>query len=127
MIQFIGEQNMSKPPRNAAVPLLCTLCPKNPLFSDISHLLTHISSKGHLSCRFKLQIRCQADPGARSQLDAYDAWYTDNSLEELLAERLATKEQKNTVKRRRSFQKPVRADTCSWQTTVALGLTVWCS
>ncbi|OBT77893.1 hypothetical protein VF21_03209 [Pseudogymnoascus sp. 05NY08] len=98
---------MSKPPRNAAVPLNCSLCPKNPQFSDISHLLTHISSKGHLSCRFKLQIRCQAEPEARSQLDAYDAWYADNSLEELLAERLATKEQKNTVKRMRSFQKPL--------------------
>lgn len=98
---------MSKPPKNAAVPLLCSLCPKNPQFSDISHLLTHISSKGHLSCRFKLQIRCQADPEARSQLDAYDAWYADNCLEELLAERLATKEQKNTLKRMRSFQKPV--------------------
>ncbi|KFY28248.1 hypothetical protein V493_03038 [Pseudogymnoascus sp. VKM F-4281 (FW-2241)] len=99
-------QNMSKPPRNAAVPLLCSLCPKNPQFSDISHLLTHISSKGHLSCRFKLQIRCQAEPEARSQLDAYDAWYANNSLEELLAERLATKEQKNTLKRMRSFQNP---------------------
>lgn len=104
---------MSKPPRNAAVPLLCSLCPKNPQFSDISHLLTHISSKGHLSCRFKLQIRCQAEPEARSQLDAYDAWYADNSLEELLAERLATKEQKNIVKRMRSFQKPVRTDICN--------------
>ncbi|KFY29704.1 hypothetical protein V494_08529 [Pseudogymnoascus sp. VKM F-4513 (FW-928)] len=98
---------MSKPPKNAAVPLLCSLCPKNPQFSDISHLLTHISSKGHLSCRFKLQIRCQGEPEARRQLDAYDAWYSDNSLEELLAERLATKEHKNTVKRMRSFQKPL--------------------
>ncbi|KFY18007.1 hypothetical protein V491_04888 [Pseudogymnoascus sp. VKM F-3775] len=104
---------MSKPPRNAAVPLLCTLCPNNPQFSDISHLLTHISSKGHLSCRFKLQIRCQADPEARGQLDAYDAWYANNSLEELLAERLATKEQKNTAKRTRTFQKPLTKENKS--------------
>jgi hypothetical protein len=115
---------MSRLPKNASIPLLCTLCPKGPQFSDISHLLTHISSKGHLSCRFKLQIRCQAEPEARRQLDAFDAWYADNGLEELLAERLATKEQKNTVKRTRSFPKPVSTETCKPQAIMALGLTV---
>jgi hypothetical protein len=118
---------MSKQPRNAAVSLLCSLCPKNPQFSDISHLLTHISSKGHLSCRFKLQIRSQGEPEARSQLDAYDAWYAENSLAELLAERLVTKEQKNTVKRMRSFQKPVSTDISTRQTVAVAELTVWCS
>jgi hypothetical protein len=103
-----SEQNMSKQPKNESIPLLCSLCPKNPKFSDISHLLTHISSKGHLSHRFKLQIRCQADTEARGQLEAFDAWYADNSLDELLADRLASKEQKNGLKR--TLQKAVRID-----------------
>src|SRR5690554_2422513 len=101
---------MSKLPRNASIPLICSLCPKSPQFSDISHLLTHISSKGHLSCRFKLQIRCQAEPEARRQLDIFDSWYADNGLEELLAERLANKEQKNTAKRTRNLPTPVSTD-----------------
>ena len=93
-----------------AMPFLCcTLCPKQPQFSDISHLLTHISSKGHLSHKFKLSIRASSEPQARADLATFDIWYAENGLDEKLAERLASKEQKTTSKRVRNAAKAVGA------------------
>jgi|SRR5277367_4274110 len=89
------------------IPLLCDLCPKKPRFSDVSHLLTHISSKSHLSNRFKLQIRSQGEPEAKRLLADFDSWYTSNGLEDLLSERLIAKEQKKTTKRTRLLSVPV--------------------
>lgn len=65
----------------------------------MSHLLTHISSKSHLSNRFKLQIRSQAESEAKQQLADFDNWYIENGLEDLLSERLTAKEQKKNTKR----------------------------
>ena len=86
----------------SSMELTCTLCPKKPQFSDISHLLTHISSKSHLSHRFKLQIRAQSEPEAKEKLDNFDFWYHDNNLDTMLSERLAAKEQKKTAKERKA-------------------------
>jgi hypothetical protein len=85
-----------------SMELRCSLCPKNPTFSDVSHLLTHISSKSHLAHRFKLQIRSQSQPDAKTQLEDFDFWYQDNNLDTLLSERLAAKEQKKSAKERRA-------------------------
>jgi len=94
---------MPKPKNNdSSIQLRCSLCPKIPHFSDVSHLLTHISSKSHLSHRFKLQIRAQSEHGARQQLDDFDRWYSLNNLDVLLSERMATKEQKKTAKERKA-------------------------
>ncbi|KAI9745427.1 MAG: hypothetical protein M1818_000961 [Claussenomyces sp. TS43310] len=95
---------------NKSIPLLCSLCPKEPRFSDISHLLTHVSSKSHLSHRFKLQIRSQGEPDARQQLENYETWYAENGLEDLLSERLASKEHKKLSKRTRMLSVPVKAE-----------------
>jgi hypothetical protein len=84
------------------IPLHCSLCPKNPQFSDVSHLLTHISSKSHLSHRFKLQIRAQSEISAKQQLYDFDTWYRDNHLDVMLSDRLAAKEQKKTTKERKA-------------------------
>lgn len=92
---------------NTLIPLLCDLCPKKPRFSDVSHLLTHISSKSHLSNRFKLQIRSQTEPEAKRLLVEFDSWYANNGLEDLLSERLAAKDQKKTTKRTRLPSIPV--------------------
>lgn len=72
--------------------LLCNICPKRPSFSDVSHLLTHVSSKAHLSSYFKLQIRSQQEPQAAELLDDYDLWYKANNLPKLLSDRMALKE-----------------------------------
>jgi hypothetical protein len=85
---------------DSEIQLRCTLCPKTPQFSDVSHLLTHISSKSHLSHRFKLQIRGQSESTSRQQLDDFDHWYYSNNLDVLLSGRLAAKEQKKAAKGR---------------------------
>ncbi|KAL1958292.1 hypothetical protein VTO42DRAFT_4609 [Malbranchea cinnamomea] len=74
--------------------LRCSICPKRPRFSDVSHLLTHISSKGHLSHYFKLQVRSHQEPEAVELLAAYDTWYNENNLAGLLSERMRAKEAK---------------------------------
>ena len=79
----------------ASIPLHCNVCPKKPTFSDISHLLTHIGSKGHLSHYFKVQVRSRQDEAARQTLQAYNDWYDSNQIESLLSERMVLKDLKN--------------------------------
>ena len=77
-----------------SVPLLCKICPKQPHFSDISHLLTHVSSKGHLAHYFNAQVRSRENSSVRRQLEAYDEWYDGNQIESLLSHRMAQKDTK---------------------------------
>ena len=78
----------------AAIPLLCTVCPKRPRFSDVSHLLTHIGSKGHLSNYFKEKVRASSDSASRRLIDAYDRWYAEWNVEELMSERMSQKDKR---------------------------------
>ncbi|PYI10595.1 hypothetical protein BO78DRAFT_414676 [Aspergillus sclerotiicarbonarius CBS 121057] len=75
-----------------AAALLCNICPKRPTFSDVSHLLTHISSKAHLSHYFKLQVRSHQEQQAVTLLREYDRWYKANNLAKLLSDRMSSKE-----------------------------------
>ena len=99
----------------ASFPLLCNICPKQPTFSDISHLLTHVGSKGHLSHYFKAQVRSREEPSIRDRLDTYDRWYERNQLEKLLSQRMILKDTKaanskrKTVGSRRSMASSVEA------------------
>ncbi|KAL9113727.1 MAG: hypothetical protein Q9227_002172 [Pyrenula ochraceoflavens] len=83
--------------------LNCTICPKNPNFSDISHLLTHVSSKGHLSHLHKLQVLSHQEPTAGQRLAIYNSWYHNNGIGHLLSERLLQKQSKKSKSRARSF------------------------
>jgi hypothetical protein len=85
-----------------AAALWCNICPKQPHFSDVSHLLTHVSSKAHLAYYFKLQVRSHQEPEAQDTLDEYDEWYKANNLAKLLSDRMASKE----ARKRRSSGKP---------------------
>lgn len=92
---------MPKPTKTeSSTELTCSLCPNTPKFSDISHLLTHVSSKSHLSHRFKIQLRAQSEPEAKEKLDNFDYWYHDSNLDVMLSERLAAKESKKAAKER---------------------------
>ena len=90
----------------SSVPLLCNICPKHPDFSDISHLLTHVSSKGHLSHYFKAQVRSRQEPQILQQLEVYDRWYEKYHIEKLLSRRMILKESKNTGNNRNASTKP---------------------
>lgn len=88
-------------PEATTIPLYCLLCPKKPTFSDVSHLLTHISSKSHLSNRFKAEIRSSKERDARETLRQFDVWYARYNIQELLADRMDAKDKKKGPKRSR--------------------------
>lgn len=86
---------------SANIPLHCSICPKRPNFSDVSHLLTHIASKGHLSNYYKIKVRSGNDDAARRLVESYDRWYAEWNVENLMSERMTQKD------KRRSRARPV--------------------
>ncbi|KAH8884435.1 hypothetical protein GQ53DRAFT_879862 [Thozetella sp. PMI_491] len=82
------------------IPLKCILCPRKPGFSDVSHLLTHIASKTHLSHRFKTEVQADSDATARETLGRYEEWYERYGIRTLLASRMAAKDQKKPTGKR---------------------------
>jgi hypothetical protein len=76
------------------IPLHCNICPKKPDFSDVSHLLTHIASKGHLSNYYKVKVRASTEEACRRLIDSYDRWYTQWNVEELMSERMNQKDKR---------------------------------
>ena len=97
----------------ASVPLHCNICPKHPDFSDISHLLTHVGSKGHLSHYFKAQVRSRQESAVRHQLDIYDRWYAQYQIERLLSQRMLLKETKDSQSKPRAARKTAPVATRS--------------
>lgn len=91
--------NANNNPNN--IPLVCMLCENSPTFSDVSHLLTHISSKSHLSRRFQLDIKAPTDAVVKQRLDLYENWAQMNDIQQLLTLRQEAKEQKKETLLRR--------------------------
>ncbi|KAG6058607.1 hypothetical protein E4U17_007844 [Claviceps sp. LM77 group G4] len=87
---------------NRPIPLLCTVCPEAPRFSDVSHLLTHIASKGHLHHETQTKLRAHQDIAASVALQQYERWYKENGIETLLVERMRAKQKKEAVKKSRT-------------------------
>ncbi|ERS95716.1 hypothetical protein HMPREF1624_07791 [Sporothrix schenckii ATCC 58251] len=83
-----------------SITLQCTLCPKNPAFSDASHLLTHISSKAHLQQLFNVGLKAKTDTAAKDKLEKFEKWYADNDIQRLLAERMSSKSKGKAAPRR---------------------------
>ncbi|KAI0515215.1 hypothetical protein F5B22DRAFT_656161 [Xylaria bambusicola] len=88
------------PPRTDLIPLTCFICPKNSHFSDLSHLLTHISSKGHLHNMFQLNLSREVDMSADIALTDFDRWYKQNNISALLRARKSAREQRDSQQRR---------------------------
>lgn len=89
-------------PAAQSIPLICSICPKTSKFSDVSHLLTHIASKGHLSNMFKLDIAKATEVDAQRRLDEYQAWFDRYNIRGLLQTRSENRIQKNSGGRGRS-------------------------
>ena len=77
------------------IPLECSICPKSPAFSDLSHLLTHVASKGHLANYLNIQLRAQKDENARAKYEAFNRWYEKHRIQKLLSQRMSSKESRN--------------------------------
>lgn len=88
--------NASKP-----IPLVCSVCPSTPSFSDSSHLLTHIASKGHLHHETQTKLRAHQDLAASYALQQYEQWYRENNIETLLVDRLKAKQDKEAARVKR--------------------------
>ncbi|KAL7936271.1 hypothetical protein V8C35DRAFT_278482 [Trichoderma chlorosporum] len=84
------------------IPLLCTVCPETPRFSDVSHLLTHIASKGHLHHETQTKLKAHQDISASVSLQQYEQWYKDNGIESLLVERMKAKQLKEAARNKRT-------------------------
>ena len=92
-----------------AIPLRCYICPQEPDFSDLSHLLTHVSSKGHLSHYLKAQLRGRHEDDVRQRLDAYDQWYEQHQIEQLLSQRMSAKASRHNISsERKPSTKPTK-------------------
>lgn len=102
-LPFLQEHALNAAPGNGnvnanAIPLLCLLCPKKPNFSDVSHLLTHISSKSHLAARFKLGLSDQDED--KQTIQQFDNWAEQYGINQLLKNRQEVKEQKKQAQKR---------------------------
>ncbi|KAK2061232.1 hypothetical protein LY76DRAFT_603423 [Colletotrichum caudatum] len=99
-------------PASPSIPLLCVVCPTNPHFSDVSHLLTHLNSKGHLQTFNDVRIRAITDLSAAHAISTYERWYNEHGLEAMLAERLKVKDErsKGTATGKRPGQPASQAD-----------------
>jgi hypothetical protein len=89
-------------PSNRQIPLLCSVCPETPKFSDVPHLLTHIASKGHLHHETQTKLRAHQDITAALALQQYEQWYREFEIETLLVERLRAKQVKEAARGRRA-------------------------
>jgi len=99
---------------SATIPLTCNICSKKPDFSDVSHLLTHIASKGHLSSYYRMKVKASADDECQRLVGEYDEWYAEWSLDDLMRERMSQKDKRSgrggtTVSRRGSAGQSRRA------------------
>ncbi|KAH8128357.1 hypothetical protein FP744_10008750 [Trichoderma asperellum] len=84
------------------IPLLCSVCPETPRFSDVSHLLTHIASKGHLHHETQTKLKAHQDISASISLQQYEQWYKENGIEGLLVERMKAKQLKEAARNKRA-------------------------
>lgn len=84
------------------IPLLCSVCPDIPHFSDLSHLLTHIASKGHLHHETQTKLKAHQDLVSSIALQQYEQWYTENRIESLLVERMKAKQFKEAARSKRN-------------------------
>lgn len=84
------------------IPLFCSVCPEVPRFSDVSHLLTHIASKGHLHHETQTKLKAHQDISAAIALQQYEQWYKENGIEPLLVDRMKAKQVKEAARNKRN-------------------------
>ncbi|KAM7192296.1 hypothetical protein V8F33_008434 [Rhypophila sp. PSN 637] len=81
--------------------LKCTLCPKKPNFSDCSHLLTHLGSKGHMASEARvLNNARQHNPPApwQAMWADFHEWKARWGIDRMLNDRADVKEKKRVAK-----------------------------
>lgn len=82
-----------------AIPLICHICERNPTFSDVSHLLTHCSSRAHTKRHFDVRARALTDATAKATLGTYDRWYEVHKIGPMINRRLMEKDAKDQARK----------------------------
>lgn len=103
-----GEPSRPSSVDPKTIPLLCCICPDVPRFSDVSHLITHIASKGHLHQVAQTKLKSHTDSDSSVKLQRYDSWYRAYGIESFLVVRMNTKKAKAAAggKQRRDSSAP---------------------
>ncbi|KAI1821246.1 hypothetical protein F4861DRAFT_551982 [Xylaria intraflava] len=110
-----SPQGQYTPSSANTIPLVCLICPKTSNFSDLSHLLTHISSKGHLHNVFQCGLNRDVDPKAESALEEYETWYQQNNISALLRARKSAREQRDSQQRQSQVSSDQGVDNAAAQ------------
>lgn len=74
--------------------LQCIICPKQPAFSDQSHIITHLESKAHVTRLYKLHLRGYDDADATELLNVFGTWFESNNYGQKIRDRAAAKEER---------------------------------
>ncbi|OTA93872.1 hypothetical protein M434DRAFT_385058 [Hypoxylon sp. CO27-5] len=83
------------------IPLVCYSCEKQQTFSDLSHLLTHVSSKAHLLELYNSQILSQIDAAAADRCERFNTWYKKYGISQLVLQRMEARGEKGAQSQRR--------------------------
>ncbi|XXG94207.1 hypothetical protein Hte_000460 [Hypoxylon texense] len=76
------------------IPLICYVCTNNSKFSDISHLLTHVSSKGHLSRLYHTEIMALNSPHSRRIVEKFNTWKDTYKIDQLVLQRMEARDER---------------------------------
>jgi hypothetical protein len=84
---------------NPNIPLSCIICPGAPGFSDLSHFLTHVSSKSHLWHVHQVDIASYSDAEAARLLRRWEEYYEKHNVRRLEHDRQGAKGKKKLGQR----------------------------
>ena len=99
-----GDGSILAPHRidQGGIPLICYACEKIPRFSDLSHLLTHVSSKTHLLELYHLRLRSFGDEASAARAQKFDSWNTTYNIDQLVRQRMEARDEKGAQLQRRN-------------------------
>ncbi|KAI1384943.1 uncharacterized protein F4822DRAFT_446086 [Hypoxylon trugodes] len=89
----------------AGIPLICHCCEKkkkSQRFSDLSHLLTHVSSKAHLLELYNLRILSQSDQDSAERCQKFDEWNKKWGIDRLVLQRMEARGEKGLQSQQRN-------------------------
>ncbi|KAI1652901.1 hypothetical protein F4813DRAFT_400539 [Daldinia decipiens] len=99
----VDEEAMMSPHRidQGGIPLVCYACEKIPTFSDLSHLITHVSSKAHLLELYNLRIKSYGNEACAAQARKFEIWNQTYNIDQLVRQRMEARDEKGIQPQRR--------------------------
>lgn len=99
----VGDGTILAPHRvdQGGIPLICYACEKIPTFSDLSHLLTHVSSKTHLLELYHLRLKSYGDEASAARARKFETWNSAYNIDQLVRQRMEARDEKGAQLQRR--------------------------